>query len=119
MVLRPDNFTEQAQQVISRSQELVHNYQHTQWDCEHMLLALISIEAGVPVKILEELGVSPEAMKTRLHSSLEESPKVVQGSQQIYATPRVQRLLESAKEESRRLNDQFISVDRLFIAASM
>ena len=119
MVLRPDNFTEQAQQVISRSQELVHNYQHTQWDCEHMLLALISIEAGVPVKILEELGVSPEAMKTRLHSSLEESPKVVQGSQQIYATPRVQRLLENAKEESRRLNDQFISVDHLFIAAAM
>ena len=64
MVLRPDNFTEQAQQVITRSQDLVHNYQHTQWDCEHMLLALISIEAGVPVKILEELGVSPEAMKT-------------------------------------------------------
>jgi len=119
MVLRPDNFTEQAQQVITRSQDLVHNYQHTQWDCEHMLLALVSIDDGVPVKILEELGVSSEAMKSRLHSSLEESPKVIQGSQQIYATPRVQRLLENAKQESTRLNDQFISVDHLFIAAAM
>ena len=91
MVLRPDNFTEQAQQAITRSQDLVHNYQPTQWDCEHMLLALVSIDDGVPVKILEELGVSSEAMKSRLHSSLEESPKVIQGSQQIYATPRVQR----------------------------
>ena len=38
MVLRPDNFTEQAQQVISRSQELVHNYQHTPVSYTHLTL---------------------------------------------------------------------------------
>ena len=119
MVLRPDQFTEQAQEVISLSQGLVHNYNHTQWDCEHVLLALISLDGGIPAKILEELGVSVESMKSRLHTSLEASPKTIQGSQQIYATPRVQRLLENAKEESSRLADQFISVDHLFIAASM
>ena len=40
MVLRPDQFTEQAQEVLHNSQELVRRYNHSQWDVEHILLAL-------------------------------------------------------------------------------
>ena len=119
MVMRPEQFTEQAQQVLQRSQELVRNYQHTQWDVEHVLLALVGAEDGVSTRIFEELGVSVEAMKTRLHQALEAAPKVVGGQSQIYATPRVQRLLENAQQESQRLNDEFISVDHLMVAAAM
>ena len=39
MVLRPDQFTEQAQEVLHNSQELVRRYSHSQWDVEHILLA--------------------------------------------------------------------------------
>jgi ATP-dependent Clp protease ATP-binding subunit ClpC len=119
MVLRPEQFTEQAQEVLQRSQELVRHYQHTQWDVEHILLALVGLEGGIPTNILEELGVSVEAMKSRLHQILEAAPKVVQGGNQIYSTPRVQRLLENAQEESKRMNDQFVSVDHLFVAAAV
>jgi ATP-dependent Clp protease ATP-binding subunit ClpC len=119
MVLRPEQFTEQAQEVLRSSQELVYRYQHTQWDVEHILLALIGLEDGIPSKILEELGVSVDAMKTRLHQLLEAAPKVVSGANQIYATPRVQRLLENARQESERLKDEFISIEHLFIAAVM
>ncbi len=119
MVMTPEQFTEQAQQVLQRSQELVRNYQHTQWDVEHVLLALVGAEEGVSTRIFEELGVSVEAMKTRLHQVLEATPKVVGGQSQIYATPRVQRLLENAQQESHRLNDEFISVDHLMVAAAM
>ncbi|MFQ6027046.1 MAG: ATP-dependent Clp protease ATP-binding subunit [Dehalococcoidia bacterium] len=117
MVLRPEQFTEQAQQVIQNSQELVRRYQHSQWDVEHILLALLGLEEGIPSKILEELGLMVDAMKSRLHQLLEASPKILQGSAQIYATPRVQRLLENARQESERLNDEYISVEHLFIAA--
>jgi ATP-dependent Clp protease ATP-binding subunit ClpC len=119
MVLRPEQFTEQAQEVLQRSQELVRHYQHTQWDVEHVLLALIGLEDGIPARILEELGVSVEAMKSRVHQLLEAAPKLVQSGNQIYATPRIQRLLENAQAESQRLNDQFVSVDHLFVAAAM
>ena len=119
MVMRPEQFTEQAQQVLQRSQELVRNYQHTQWDVEHVLLTMVGAEDGVSTRIFEELGVSVEAMKTRLHQALEAAPKVVGGQSQIYATPRVQRLLENAQQESQRLNDEFISVDHLMVAAAM
>ena len=119
MVLRPEQFTEQSQEVLQRSQELVRHYQHTQWDVEHILLALVGLEDGIPTNILEELGVSVEAMKSRLHQVLEAVPKVVKGGDQIYATPRVQHLLENAQEESKRMHDKFISVDHLFVAAAV
>ena len=52
MVLRPDQFTEQAQDVLHNSQELVRRYSHSQWDVEHILLALLELEKGLPVEML-------------------------------------------------------------------
>ena len=52
MVLRPDSFTEQAQEVLRQSQELVRRYRHTQWDAEHILMALLGQDEGVPADLL-------------------------------------------------------------------
>ena len=43
MVLKPDNFTEQAREVLAKSQEVMRRYRHGQWDVEHMLLAVLGI----------------------------------------------------------------------------
>ncbi len=54
MVLRPErDFTEQAQEVLITSQEIVRRYRHSQFDVEHVLLALLQLEQGVPVEIME------------------------------------------------------------------
>ena len=119
MVLRPEQFTEQAQDVLRNSQELVRRYQHSQWDVEHILLALLELENGIPVDILGEMGVSADATKANLSQLLEAAPKVAYDSTQIYATPRAARLLDNAKHESGRLNDEFIGAEHLFIAATM
>ena len=37
MVLRPDQFTEQAQEVLQNSQALGRKNNHSQWDVEHIL----------------------------------------------------------------------------------
>ena len=46
MVLRPEKFTEQAQQVLASSQAIVRRYNQSQWDVEHVLLALLELEQG-------------------------------------------------------------------------
>ena len=48
MVLRPDQFTEQAQEVLTNSHDLVRRYNHSQWDVEHILLALLELDNGIP-----------------------------------------------------------------------
>ena len=118
MVMTADKFTRQAQEALQRSQDLVRNYQHSQWDVEHVLLALVALPDGLPERIFRELGIDPEVVKSRLHQTLESAPKVVSGTQQIFITPRLQRMLQVADEEAQRLKDQFISVEHLLVAAA-
>ena len=114
--MKPDNFTEQAQEILGKSQEIVRRYRHSQWDVEHILTALVEQEEGLPAEILRQLGVSVPAMRARLHALLEGGPKVAYESSQIYVAPRAARALERAKEESKRLNDDFIGTEHLLIS---
>ena len=116
MVLRPDQFTEQAQEVLASSQEIVRRYRHSQWDSEHILMAILEQEKGVPTEILRELGVSLETIHDRLHQLLEQAPKVAQEAPQIYVTPRAARLLDRAKAEADRLSDEFIGTEHLLVS---
>ena len=119
MVLRPEQFTEQAQQVLQNSQEMLGRYKHSQWDVEHILMALLALEDGLPSQILEELGISVDQVKESLNQALEASPKLANDTAQIYATPRATRVMENAKYESERLKDDFIGAEHLFIATTM
>jgi ATP-dependent Clp protease ATP-binding subunit ClpC len=114
--MKQDRFTEQAQEVLAASQELVRGYSHSQWDVEHVLLALLQQERGLTAEILGGLGVDGEAVRRRVEAALEKTPKVVYEGAQLYATPRVQRLLESAAAEAQRLRDDFIGSEHLLIA---
>ncbi|MCK4221695.1 MAG: ATP-dependent Clp protease ATP-binding subunit, partial [Dehalococcoidia bacterium] len=111
-----EKFTEQAQAVLAASQELVRHYRHNQWDVEHVLLALLEQEKGVTQDILQELGVDIAAARRRVEAALEKSPKVAYEATQVYATPRVTRLLDNARQEADRLKDEFISTEHLLIA---
>ena len=119
MVLKPERFTEQAQEVLNNSQEMVRRYRHTQWDVEHVLTALLELDQGIPEDILSELGIQAQTVKARLYQMLEEAPKVTYENTQIYATPRATQLLENANSEAERLKDEYIGAEHLFIAATM
>jgi ATP-dependent Clp protease ATP-binding subunit ClpC len=114
--LRPERFTEQAQEVLAASQELVQRYHHNQWDVEHVLLALLEQEKGITRDIFQMLGVDIDVIKKRVGATLEGFPKVTYEVGQIYATPRISALLENANREADRLKDEFVSTEHLLIA---
>ena len=55
MVLKQDDFTEQAQEALSASQQLVVQMRHSQWDAEHLLSGLLQIDNSLSAKILLSL----------------------------------------------------------------
>ena len=114
--MKQEKFTEQAQEALALSQEIVRQYHHSQWDVEHILLALLRQERGLVGEILAELGIDVEAMRQQVETALEKSPKVAYEAEQIYATPRVAQLLAKAGEEAKRLKDEFIGVEHLLVA---
>ena len=116
--MKQERFTEQAQEALATSQQLVRQFKHSQWDVEHILLALLQQEKGLVLDILGELKVDIEALKNQVVATLEKTPQVAYETEQIYATPRVAKLLETATGEADRLKDEFIGSEHLFIALS-
>ncbi len=114
--MRQGRFTEQAQEALAASQELVRQYHHSQWDVEHILLALLQQEKGLVGDILRELGVEVEAVRQEVEAALDRTPRIAYETAQIYATPRIAQLIERAGSEADRLKDEFIGTEHLLIA---
>jgi len=111
-----ERFTEQAQEALAASQELVRRYRHSQWDVEHILLALLEQETGITHQILDELSIDVEEVKSRVDKTLRNYPQINYVGVQIYATPRISQLMEEAAREADRLKDEFVSTEHLLIA---
>ena len=114
--MRQERFTEQAQEALALSQELLRQYRHSQWDVEHILLALLQQEQGLVGDILQKLGVDVDAVRQEVVAALEKFPKAAYETGQVYVTPRIANLIRKAGEEADRLKDEFIGTEHLFIA---
>ncbi len=114
--MRQERFTEQAQEALQTSQQMAMQFKHSQWDVEHILLALLVQRQGLVGEILKEINVDADMMRNRVEEALENTPKVSYQTGQIYATPRIAMLMQKAEEEAKRLKDEFISIEHLLIA---
>jgi prefoldin subunit 5 len=61
-MMRQDRFTEGAQEVLAASQEMVRKERHSQWDVEHVLLSLLTLERGVMPQLWEKLNIDRNAL---------------------------------------------------------
>jgi ATP-dependent Clp protease ATP-binding subunit ClpC len=113
--MRHDRFTEQAQEVLAGSQELVRQQRHSQWDVEHVLMALVN-HPGLSQEIFRRLNVDVARLRERVAQSLAKTPRLAYDVVQIYTTPRIVRMLEAANAEAERLKDEYIGVEHLLIA---
>ena len=119
MSLSRDAFTEMALKAIESSHEILRRYQHSQWDVEHILLALIKQENGLTQQIIGILGTQLEKLTIPIEESLSKAPKMTADPLQIYPTPRSMRLMDNAASEAERMKDEFIGVEHIFIAATL
>src|SRR5213594_1189073 len=115
-MMRQDRFTEGAQEVLAESQQLVRTERHSQWDVEHVLLALLQHERGIMPALLEKLGIDRTALREAVARSLAKTPKLQYDVVQIYTTPRIVRMLEAANAEAERLKDEYVGVEHILIA---
>jgi ATP-dependent Clp protease ATP-binding subunit ClpC len=115
-MMRQDRFTEQAQEVLAGSQEMVRQHRHAQWDVEHVFLALLGHKDGLARRIFEKLNIPVDQVARRVADHLGRAPKIGYDVVQIYTTPRIVRMLEAANAEAERLKDEFVGVEHLLIA---
>ena len=115
-MMRQDRFTEQAQEVLQGSQELVRNQRHAQWDVEHVFFALVQRRDGLAREVMNKMGVDTDALTRAIKERLDRSPRLQSDVVQIYTTPRIVQMLEAANNEATRLKDEYVGVEHLLIA---
>ncbi len=117
--MRIEKFTDNAKEAIYKAQNLLIDLKHTQLDIEHLFYGLLDIENSPVSEILNKLGVSPQIVKDRLKRALDRMPQIESGSypvNQIYITPRLNDVFKIAEEEAKRMGDEYIASEHLFLA---
>jgi ATP-dependent Clp protease ATP-binding subunit ClpB len=117
-----NRFTEKLQEGLRTAQSLATRRGQQQLDIEHVLLALLEQEGGLAQSILLKAGVKLEDLHRLLTQQLEKLPRVsgpaAAGLDQIYISPRLQKLLGRAEDEAKRLKDDYVSVEHVLLAAT-
>lgn len=116
MVIRQDDFTDQAREILARSHQIFREYRHSQWDVEHIFMALLEDKDGVSGEIFKKMEIDVESIKFKLNMMLKKLPTVSFQTDQIYVAPRAALILEMSKIETERLNDDFIGVEHLLVS---
>src|SRR5574337_1079840 len=117
--MRFDKFTFKAQEAIQQAQKLAEEREHQAIEVEHLLLALVDQAEGVVQPILRKMEAHPGQVASRLIEELRRLPKVSGVAQgQVYITPRLEKVLNTALSEAERLKDEYVSTEHLLLAIS-
>ena len=100
MASRFEKFSERARRVLSLAQEEATKFNHDYIGTEHILLGLIRESEGVAAKVLNNLKVDMEKIKSALEFIIGKGEKPTAG--EIGLTPRAKKVIELAVDEARK-----------------
>jgi ATP-dependent Clp protease ATP-binding subunit ClpC len=110
---RFDKFTERARKVLSLAQEEAQRFNHNYIGTEHLLLGLVREGDGVAAKVLSNLGVELNKVRSAVEFIIGRGDRIVLGD--IGLTPRSKKVLELAVDEARRLNHHYVGTEHLLL----
>src|ERR671927_1875583 len=113
MADRFDKFTERARKVLVLAQEEAQRFNHNYIGTEHLLLGLVREGEGIAAKVLGNLGVELNKVRSAVEFIIGRGDRMVIGD--ISLTPRAKKVIELAVEEARRLNHNYIGTEHLLL----
>ncbi|MDP8980139.1 MAG: ATP-dependent chaperone ClpB [Acidobacteriota bacterium] len=115
-----NRFTEKLQHAIRAAQSKATQFGNQQIDVEHLVAALLDQEGGLAPAILNKADISIDALRARIEQELAKLPKVSgpagAPADQVYVTTRLTRLMTDAEDESKRMKDEYVSVEHVLLA---
>jgi hypothetical protein len=108
-----EKFTERARKVLSLAQDEAQRFNHNYIGTEHLLLGLVREGDGVAAKVLANLGVELNKVRSAVEFIIGRGDRIVLG--EIGLTPRAKKVIELAVDEARRLNHHYIGTEHLLL----
>ncbi|MBP9760879.1 MAG: ATP-dependent chaperone ClpB [Candidatus Magasanikbacteria bacterium] len=120
-MLHPQNFTHKSQEALQRASQIAHENGQPQVDPPHLFLALLEQEGGVVLSVFKKLDVNIAGLSDHVQRMIDALPKQFGamgggGLGQILMGQAMMYVLQGAQEESKKMGDDFISVEHMLLA---
>ena len=109
-----NKFTQKSLEAVNGCEKLAYEYGNQEIDQEHLLYSLLTQEESLILKLVERMEIQKEYFLNRVKKDLEKRVKVSGG--QLYISNALNKVLISAEDEAKRMGDEYVSVEHLFLA---
>ncbi|MGB2694241.1 MAG: Clp protease N-terminal domain-containing protein [Dehalococcoidia bacterium] len=110
---RFDKFTERASRALELAREEALELGHDHVGTEHMLLGLLKVDDGVAARVLRNLGVASDDLRSQVESLIGRGDAPYSGD--IALTPRAKKTLELAVKEARSLKHHYVGTEHILL----
>lgn len=116
-----NRFTNKAQEILQRAQEIAAEKNHPEITTLHLFLALLWQEDGIAGAIFEKLGFSIDQLSDHVEKKLESVPKIFSLGQPspfgpFYLSQEMVQALQKSGELIQKSKDEYISPEHMFLA---
>ena len=114
-----NKFTQKSMEAINQAENKALRNGNTEIDLEHLLLALLEQQEGLIPHLFNKMDISQGSFQQEVEKLLQKKPQVSgpgRESGKIYVSQSVNNVLLNAEDEAKRLTDEYISVEHLFLA---
>jgi len=114
-----NRLTQKSQEAFAEAQNKAVIHGHVEVDGEHLLWALLNQPDGLVPRLLLRMEIKPEQLKKAVQDDLDKRPSVSgPGAEpgKIFVSQRLSRILVAAEQEAKRLKDEYVSVEHLFMS---
>ena len=113
--MNADKFTRKSLEAVEGCQRLCMEYNNQEVVSEHLLYSLLTIDDSLIKKLLDKMGIATSAFIDETESLIKARPHVSGSSEDIYMGQDISRVVLTAETEAKKMGDEYISVEHLFI----
>ena len=119
-----NRFTNKAQEILQRAQEIAAEKNHPEITTLHLVLALFLQDDGIAPAVLEKTGVELEQLMDKLEKRLEVQQKVFSLGQPspfgpFYLSQELVQVLQKSGELIQKSKEEYIAPEHVFLALLM
>jgi len=114
--VRYDRFTVKSQEAIQNAIAMAAERGNPELTPLHLLAALIADQEGVVPSLLAKLGLEIRTLQQVAEAELKRLPQIAGAAAQPSPSREFSQLLENAWKKAQELQDEFLSVEHLFLA---
>ncbi|MGE0230851.1 MAG: Clp protease N-terminal domain-containing protein, partial [Flavobacteriaceae bacterium] len=111
-----EKYSERVRGFIQSAQSKALSEGHQQFTPEHMLKVLLDDPEGLAARLIDASGGRSRDALAGVEAALRKIPKVEGGSGQLYLSPHLARVFNTAEKAAEKAGDSFVTVERLLQA---